>query len=267
MPTLDELRTDLRAEHEALEAIVAGLDDDRWFEPTPATGWTIADQIGHLGYFDRTAALAINDSDAFLASISDVLDGDDAMEQTLAEPRSMTPAKLLDWWRESRVMLLAAADQLDDGDRLVWYGPPMSAKSFLTARLMETWAHGLDVADTLGVAVEPTDRLLHVAHLGVITRGFSYIVRGETPPDADVRVELAAPSGDTWEWGDAAAHDRVRGPAVDFCQVVTQRRHVADTELEVSGARAVEWMGQAQAFAGGPGPGRQPGEFARGSGE
>ncbi len=157
-------------------------------------------------------------------------------------------------------MLLDAFGGLVGTERLEWYGPPMSATSSATARLMETWAHGQDVVDAVGAADRwpATDRLRHIAHLGVRTRSFSYAVRGAEPPDADVRVELAAPSGDTWSWGDPAAADRIAGPAVDFCLLVTQRRHRDDLALEVVGPSAEEWVTIAQAFAGGVGSGRAP---------
>jgi uncharacterized protein (TIGR03084 family) len=128
----------------------------------------------------------------------------------------------------------------------------MSPASFATARLMEYWAHGQDIADALGRARTPTARLRHICHLGVRTRGFSYSVRGLTAPDTDVRVELAGPDGDTWTWGDPAAADRVTGSALDFCLVVTQRRLAGDTGLVVTGDAATEWLSLAQAFAGNP---------------
>ena len=137
----------------------------------------------------------------------------------------------------------------------------MSVASFITARLMETWAHAQDVFDAFGVARVPSTRLRHVAHIGVLALPNSYRARGLDVPDAAVRVELEAPDGTTWEWGDPDAADSVRGPALDFCLVATQRRHVADTALVVVGPVATEWIAIAQTFAGPPGAGRTPGQF------
>jgi uncharacterized protein (TIGR03084 family) len=123
---------------------------------------------------------------------------------------------------------------------------------------METWAHGQDVADALGVTRRPTARLRHVAHLGVRARPFSYVVRGLEVPAEAVRVELTGPSGERWEWDTDAPAGLIEGPALDFCLVVTQRRHLADTALTVRGAAASEWLAIAQAFAGPPGAGRPP---------
>jgi len=249
---------DLVAEQAALDAVVAGLADDAWQMPTPSPRWSVADQIGHLAYFDRTAALAITDADAFaehragaFQRYADPLDGD---ELTLGAFRRLPPSGQLAEWRAARAGLEAAARSLTDDVRVEWYGPSMSAKSFVTARLMEVWAHGQDVVDALDAGGQrpDTDRLVHVAQLGFITRGWSYLVRGETPPDAPVRVALTAPSGAEWVWGPDDAANSVTGPAGDFCRVVTQRRHVADTELTVTGPAANDWMSKAQAFAGAP---------------
>lgn len=262
-PTIEELRVDLAAEHADLDAIVAGLDDRDWARPTPSPRWDVADQIGHLRYFDLAATQAIRDPEAFTAGLEESLAqlADEGTDFALTETRAMAPAELLDAWRDGRRQLLDAAETLAENSRMVWYGPPMSGQSFLTARLMETWAHGQDICDTVGVDRTPTRRLRHIAHLGVITRRFSYQVRGDEPPEGDVRVELDAPGGEVWTWNDPAAPHSIRGPAADFCLVVTQRRHVDDTGLEVSGELARDWMGVAQAFAGGPTDGRRAGEF------
>ncbi len=165
------------------------------------------------------------------------------------------------WWQEGRATLIEAAGTLGESARVPWYGPEMSGKSFLTARLMETWAHGQDVCDTVGAARTPTDRLRHIAQLGFITRGWTYANRGLELPDDDVRVELAAPSGETWTWGDDDAPDSVVGAAEDFCLVVTQRRHADDTDLVITGDAARDWMVKAQAFAGGATDGPTAGSF------
>ena len=126
----------------------------------------------------------------------------------------------------------------------------MGAKSFLTARLMECWAHGQHVVDAVGAERAPTDRLQHIAQLGFITRNWTYLNRGLDVPASAVRVELAAPSGGTWTFGPGDAPQSIVGPAVDFCLVVTQCRHIDATGLVVTGDDAHDWMTKAQAFAG-----------------
>ncbi len=257
--SVGDVAADLLAEHAALDAVVALLPDEAWALPTPSPPWTVADQIGHLTYFDDTATLAITDPESFAAA-RDALIGssDGGAALTLGRFRAMRPAAVLAAWRENRRRLADAAATLADDTRVVWYGPSMGAKSFLTARLMETWAHGQDVFDTVGASRPPTDRLRHIAQLGFITRGWSYVNRGLVPPEAPVFVELDAPSGARWTWGPDDASDRVSGPAEDFCLVVTQRRHVDDTALQVEGDGAREWLLYAQAFAGSPTDGPPP---------
>lgn len=259
---LSRLVDDLVAEQVALDAVVAELPAESWSTATPSPRWSVADQIGHLTYFDGTAAMAISEPEAFAAHregafrrYADPADGD---ELTLGEFRRLAAAQQLSAWRDARDRLEAAARTLADGQRVEWYGPAMSAKSFVTARLMEVWAHGQDVVDAVGAERADTDRLAHVAQLGVITRGWSYLVRGEQPPSDPVRVELTAPSGAVWSWGPGDAAASVVGPAGDFCRVVTQRRHVADTALVVTGEVAHDWMAKAQAFAGTPTSGPPP---------
>lgn len=252
---------DTRAEHADLDLVVAGLDEDGWSTPTPAEGWAVRDQISHLWFFDQRALMALTDPDEFAADMHRLLAGG-GTDLSVAPGRAMSGADLLAAWRLDRDRLLAVAEQVDPSARVPWYGPAMGARSFITARLMETWAHGQDVVDALGARREPTARLKHVAHIGVRARPFSYLINGKEMPDVPIHVVLDAPDGSQWEWGEPGA-DTVRGPALDFCLVVTQRRHPADTSLVVEGPAATEWISIAQAFAGDAGSGRQPGQFPR----
>mgnify|MGYP003402942133 FL=1 len=258
MTDLRQVAADLRAEQDALDAIVADLSDEQWRLATPSPGWTVSDQIGHLTYFDAAAATAITDPHTFRASVEQLVEAGDDGRDALTRHRRLPPRELLGAWRAGRRRLGEVAATLDDGARIAWYGPSMGAKSFLTARLMECWAHGQDVVDAVDAVRPATDRLRHVAQLGVITRGWSYVNRGLDVPAGDVRVELTGPSGAVWRYGPDEAADVVTGPALDFCLVVTQRRHLADTALQVTGDIARDWLQKAQAFAGpateGPAP-------------
>jgi uncharacterized protein (TIGR03084 family) len=249
---IEELITDLRDESGDLDALLMSFGPEVLARPTPATGWSIGDTIGHLWFFDARAVEALTDPDGFVAGLSEVLaDPEGYMARHLDAGRTLG-GDLLPSWRAERDRLVAAIRDADSADRVPWYGPPMSPMSFTTARLMETWAHGQDVADALGVHRTPTHRLRHICHLGVRTRQFSYAVRGEQVPEAPVYVSLMAPSGELWQWGPPDAPDRVEGPAEDFCLLVTQRRHLADLSLVVTGDAAQSWMAVAQAFAGAP---------------
>jgi uncharacterized protein (TIGR03084 family) len=212
----------------------------------------VSDTIGHLWFFDREGRRALTDPDEFVAGLASLIaDPDGFMTAHLIEIRRLGES-LLPAWREERRLIIAALAAIDPSTRVPWYGPPMSPMSFATARLMETWAHGQDVADALRVSRRPTDRLRHIAYLGVRTRGFSYAVKGLQPPELPVFVSLTAPSGGEWTWGEPEAAERITGPALDFCLLVTQRRVLDDLSLAISGDAAKEWMSLAQAFAGGP---------------
>lgn len=257
MSVADPIIDDLQNESDALDALVGPLPADQWALATPAEGWTIAHQIGHLLWTDRVALMSITDEPGFRDLVAGAQDRiatfvDDAAEETASAP----PAELLADWRRTRSALHAALRAVPGGRKLLWFGPPMSGASMATARLMETWAHGLDVADALGVEVVASPRLKSIAHLGVRTRDFAFTVHGLTPPAEPFRVELAAPDGEVWAWGPEDAAQRVRGSALDFCYLVTQRRPRGELDVVAEGPDAQTWLTIAQAFAGPPGAGR-----------
>jgi uncharacterized protein (TIGR03084 family) len=254
---LSQIVDDLRAESDELDALVAPLAEDRWTAPTPAERWTIAHQIGHLLWTDRGALVSVTDSDAFADVVKTALEDPIGFVNTAAdELAAVPPAELLADWRATRAQLHDALLAVDDGRKLPWFGPPMSGPSMATARLMETWAHGLDVADALGVTRPATARLRSIAHIGVRTRDFAFVINELTPPGEPFRVELRAPDGSLWAWGPEAATQRVTGSAEDFCFLVTQRRPLHELDVTVSGDDAARWLPIAQAFAGPPGGGR-----------
>ena len=254
---LDGVLADLAAEGDRLEALVVSLDDSGWRTPTPAEGWDIATQVAHLAWTDQAAAAAATDKRAWDALVLEALaDPEHAVDRAALAAGQAEPAVLLDRWRAGRVRLAEVLRGYPDGQKMPWYGPPMSATSMATARLMETWAHSLDVHAALGVDPEISDRVRHIAHLGVRTRRYSFAARGETAPEAEPRVTLVAPSGDVWSWGPEGAAESVTGPAYDFCLLVTQRVHRADTRLVATGPGADRWLDIAQCFAGPPGEGR-----------
>ncbi|RJP16709.1 MAG: TIGR03084 family protein [Candidatus Abyssobacteria bacterium SURF_5] len=258
---MKQICQDLRTEHAELDTVVAGLDEKQWMLMTPSPTWNIKNQIRHLAYFDDRAALAASDPDGFAKHIEEVMSDIAKFMKTLDEVgKDMPIDELMSWWRSERNKMLDAYTAMNPKDRILWYGPPMSALSHATARLMETWAHGQDVFDALRLKRTNTDRLRHIAHLGVKTFGWSYTNRGLQAPQTPVRVELTAPSGALWTWGPENASDKISGPAEDFCLIVAQRRHVDDTRLRVIGETARDWMLKAQCFAGPPTDGPPPGE-------
>lgn len=256
---------DLAAASGELDELVSGLTEGQWALDTPAEGWTIAHQIAHLAWTDEQSLVAVTRPEEFaerLQSLASVANPADLVDEGAAEGAKRPPAELLAAWRAGRAELNDALAAVPEGTKVPWFGPPMSAASMATARIMETWAHSQDVADALGVIRVPTSRLRHVAHIGVRARGFAYAVNGLPAPSEEIRVELTAPDGEIWTWGPEDASERVTGNALDFCLLVTQRRHRDDTDVTAQGTVAEQWLSIAQAFAGPPGNGRKPGQFA-----
>ena len=258
MNLLDQILDDLATESDRLETLVSDLTDEGWRRPTPAPGRDVATQIAHLAWTDEAAYAAATDKERW----------DDLVLEAMADPEHATdraaltggvaaPPVLLERWRTARRRLAQALRAYPAGERMPWYGPPMSAASMATARFMETWAHSRDVHEALDLEPEITDRIRHVAHLGVRTRDFAFSVHRTPPPTEEFRVDLTAPSGDLWSWGPEAASQNVTGPAYDFCLLVTQRVNRADTSLVAVGRDANLWLNIAQAFAGPPGEGRE----------
>ena len=250
---------DLGREGEELDLLVRDLEEGRWALATPAAGWSVAHQIAHLAWTDRSALLAVTDPEAFAKEVEKALAAPGAfVDEGAREGAAAPPARLLAEWRAGREALEQALRAAPTGTRFPWYGPPMSVASMATGRLMETWAHGQDVADALGVVRAPTDRLKNVVRIGVRARDFAFGVRGIAVPGEEFRVELLSPSGELWTYGPDDAAQRVTGTALDFCLLVTQRAHRADLDVRAEGADADHWLDIAQAFAGPPGEGRAP---------
>ncbi len=254
---------DFEEESKALHNLLQDLDEADFEQETLFKSWTINDVIGHLHMFNVAAELSLKDEPAFLKF-------SEGLMEALNEPGGMlgfTNAwldglkgrALFAAWIENSVSMARAFEPIDPKRRLKWIGPDMSALSYVTARLMETWAHGQAIYDLCGVERENHDRIRNIAVMGVNTFGWTFRNRELPVPEPAPYVRLIAPSGAIWEWNDPAAGSRVEGEAVAFCQVVTQVRNVADTELVATGDTAEQWMALAQCFAGPPNDPPAPG--------
>jgi uncharacterized protein (TIGR03084 family) len=251
---LERVLLDLAAESEQLDSWVADLPIQAWGLVTTPEDWTVAHQVGHLAWTDEMSLVAATDPDAFAARLEEAAGAADGYVDHAAATWAAKPVPmLLDTWREGRRALADALRAVPAGEKVPWFGPPMSPTSMATARFMETWAHGHDVAEALGIEVERTDRVRHVCHIGVRTRAFAHAVRGEDAPTSQVRVELVGPGGDTWTWGPEDAEQRVTGDAWDFALLATRRRHRDDVVVRAEGADSDRWLDVVQAFAGLPG--------------
>lgn len=248
---------DLALETASWLALLDACAPADWVRPTPAPGWTVSDQVSHVAHFDDLTVLGALDPVAF-AALRDgqPVDGDRITERVAQANRGRRPDDLRAWTGRARTALDDTFRSLDPSARVPWFGPEMSAGAALTARIMETWAHGLDVADAVGATWPTTPALRQVAHLCVRSLPNAFRAHGRPAPERPVYVSVRGPDGDLWTWGPAEAVDRVTGPALDLCLLATQRRHLADTDLVGVGPVATEWLTIAQAFAGPPGPGR-----------
>lgn len=250
----------LAKEGDVLENLVKDIDDATWAHPTPAHGWSIAHQIAHLSWTDEAASASLCSTigDGPFASYElEPLSGPDSVtDRTAEEGAASPPSELLERWGNSRRQLdeLFRQEARLSPRKYPWFGPPMGLRSMATARLMETWAHGQDVADALGVERPLSDGLRDICHLGVVTRDYSYDINGLTAPEGMFLIELESPDGGRWSWGpdDSSAIGTVRGPALDFCLLVSQRREVEDLSLTFEGEEPRRWSGFAQIFAGPP---------------
>ncbi|MCL3817022.1 TIGR03084 family metal-binding protein [Aeromicrobium wangtongii] len=254
MSTLDQVLSDLTAESLQLDQWVAGLTEAGWSTVTTPEGWTVTDQIAHLHWTDIASLSAIREPAAFGAMLTAAAsDADGFIDAQTADVALIPPADLLLLWRDGRVELDAALREVPDGEKIPWFGPPMSPASMATARIMETWAHGHDVGEALGITILPSARTRHVCHIGVRARRYSYLVRGEQDPGVEIRVELTGPDGELWAWGPEDAAERVTGSGQDFALLATRRRHLDDVDVRAQGPHAQHWLTIVQAFAGQPG--------------
>lgn len=265
--TYRALVEDLRAEGDELLSILVELTDGRWMLSTPAAGWDIHDQVVHLAFFDEMTTLALIRPEEFVAAAASVTGvGADWIDVIGRERHDLGTREVLEWFVKTRAAVLSALVQAGPDARSPWFGPSMSAASSATARLMETWAHSQDIHDALRLPRLPSRRVRHICHLGVLTRKFSYGNRGLVIPEADVRVELVAPDGEVWTWGDERSPDRITGDAWNFALVVTQRRPMGEAHLQATPGPAAGWLTIAQAFAGPPSGGPGAGADRQGDG-
>lgn len=253
---MKEILEDLRAEQDNLAEFLLKLTDSQWDLPSPAQGWTLRDCVSHIAHIDEVAVQILQGDLSPLEEAKRVLMGFN--EIGVSRGRSMSAQQILDWWEKARREMLEQLFGLDTKSRIPWFAMPMSAKAFATARLMETWAHGLDIFDAVGQAPKDTDRLRHVALLACLARPWAYQINGLQPPSIALRVELILPSGKLWSYGPEDAPEVIRGSASEFCRVAVRRLHYKDTNLKAQGQEAQRFLEIAQTYAGLPGSGRSP---------
>ena len=261
--TQRDVIADLTAEAEAVDSLVAGIDDADWGRATPAPGWTVANQIAHLAFIFRLAGTAASDPELFQAMTAKAsANFEAAVNGALREFENDPPEVLLGKWRAERDSAIKSLAAVPPDQIVPWLVRPLPPAVLACAGIMECFGHGQDIADALGVTRERTDRLWHLAWFATLTWDFGYQSRGLTAPEVQFRYELTAPSGELWEFGPANAEQKITGVAEDFWLLVTRRRHRDDLAVSATGADAEAWLDVAQAYRGPAGDGRRPGQFS-----
>ncbi|MEZ6000656.1 TIGR03084 family metal-binding protein [Hyphomonas sp.] len=253
-----EQADDFLEESRALHALLESKPDSDFDKVTQFKAWSVNDVLRHLHFWNWMAELQLAD-EARLETEFEAVAAEGMRAREFGAVDGAAGAQLLKTWWAQAQKTAGVFSSADPKVRLKWVGPSMSARSSITARLMETWAHGQEVYDVLGIDREDADRIRNIAVLGVNTYGWTYLVRKEEPPGPMPFVKLVAPSGAIWTFGEDNEANKIEGSAAEFCQVVTQTRNVQDTSLKVTGPVATDWMSKAQCFAGGrndpPAPG------------
>ncbi len=248
MSVMSEAVALLAEEQAELEKVLQGRSDEEWLTPTPAVGWDVRDQVSHLADTEEIAydtstggprqlnaeALSFTSPDAFTESGCD-------------KGRKMKGPEVLEWWVRGAARTRGTLAHKDPKERIPW-GLGMAARSFVSARLMETWAHGLDVRAALGEPPNITPRLRDVAWLifRALPYGFSHAKR--EMPIGTLRMELDF-NGERWDFGPDQADSLITGDAGEFCRVGVQRMKLADaTTLKAEGNLAEQALQVARAF-------------------
>jgi len=247
---------DYRDECHALDELLRNVDDAAWAQQTQFKGWTFNDVLGHLYLFDHAAQLTLREPAAFSDLMRGIRGsaarGQSLLEFTRAWHGDSGGHALLSRWRECCEEVARLYSAADPARRVAWAGPEMSVRSCISARQMETWAHGQALFDALGQTRVENDRIKNIAIMGINTFAWTFANRGVAVPPVKPFVQLTSPSGAIWAWNEPNAVHRVEGTAVDFCRVVTQTRNMRDTRLRLCGETALRWMADAQCFAGPP---------------
>ncbi len=253
MPDLAAVINDLRVEGDELYTFLLTIDEEDWGRATTFKNWTVNDVVQHLYFGDYLGMTSHKNGADFLTFMATVQASNQSLvDYTRAWLKGESGVVMLERWHGQFSQMCDLFAASDPGMRLTWAGPDMGLKMFATARLMETWAHGWEIYDLLKASREHTDRIRHVAAIGVKTYGWTFANRDMEPPGSPPYLKLNSPSGANWEWNTPQDDNRITGEAVEFCQVVTQVRNIADTDLAIKGEPAKQWMAIAQCFAGPP---------------
>jgi uncharacterized protein (TIGR03084 family) len=260
-----EILSDLVAEEQHLDQFLQGISDRDWKKKTPAPGWTIQDQVGHLAHLERFAADILEKGQTVVDEARDELADFDAWaERGAAQYRRRRHQEVIEQWRFARADVVDALSRMEAADRVPWIYGDLGARTFSTMRLMETWAHGLDIKAAILGRIEPfpeddldedeedpladTDRMRHIAWLGQRALPFAFEQSGEQFPAEGIRVELMGPKYAAWRFGPEDTDQVIKGMAGDWCRVVVRRQDASTTGLKAVGDFAEVALKVAKAY-------------------
>lgn len=261
-----EILSDLVAEQQQLDQFLQTLRTRQWAEKTPAAGWTIQDTVSHLAYTEALGAEVIAEGRSRIDA-EKIKDLDEWTERGVEQGRGRRHQEIIEWWRFGRADVVEALSRMTSADRVEWIHGSMSARTFATTRLMETWAHGLDVKAAILGRITPLDeipedvdeeewsdpleetaRLRHIAQLGQMTLPYAFEQAGEDFPESGIRVEVMGPAYAAWRFGPEDTDHVIKGMAGDWCRVVVQRQDASETGLKAVGEYAERALEIARAY-------------------
>ena len=243
-----EILADLVAEQQALDQMLQRAPERDWKKPTRAKGWTVQDTISHLAWSEDHALHALQGERKHLRAIAGSSSIEGFNQQGVDAGRGKRPQEVIEWWRFSRASVVDSLSRCGSTDRIPWMVGDMSARTFATFRLMETWAHGLDIRAALGREDEDTARLRHIAWLGWATLPYAFEQAKETYP-GPIRVELSGPGYARWVFGPQDSDQTIKGNAGDWCRLVVHRMSPAEaTSLTATGETAETALRVARIF-------------------
>ena len=240
-----EILSDLVAEQQFLDQSLQRIPIKHWDKLTPAKPWTVRDTISHLADFAELAADTLSGGNR-VKEWQNASDLDALRQRAIEKGRKMRPQDVIEWWRAGRARVVEPLSHMSEKDRVEWIQGTMSARTFATFRLMETWAHGLDIYQALDIAVEDTARIRHVCWLGWKTLPYAFKAAGldYTP----IRVEVIGPGYAKWVYGPDDAENVIKGSASEWARIAVRRVSPAAVSLKVTGEAAHKALEVAQAY-------------------
>jgi uncharacterized protein (TIGR03084 family) len=233
MPAVREILSDLVAEQQFLDQFLQKIGPKDWERPTPAKGWSIRDTISHLADSAHLAGDALAGGNA-IETYRTAPNLDALRQEAVKKGRKMRYQDVIEWWRGGRAKVVEPLSRMDADHRIDWIAGSMSARTFATMRLMETWAHGLDIYAAMKTDVEDTARIRHICFLGWKTLPYAFKAADEDY--SPVRVEVIGPAYAKWVFGPADTDQVIKGPAGEFARLAVRRIKRKDAKnLKASG--------------------------------